>query len=302
MADVTTRAAKMARKTTHLHAFQNGPTWPIHACVLVTMDCQLRCPFCAVRTVPRGQHMDFGLFERAMKLFHSHGMDAIEVSGGDPFAWPHIDDALRLCWDLGIQVGIQTNGMDLAEHADFLKFARWVRVSVNDVGHMAAIKLNAIGWIPRLSLSTVYVDGMTEEFLSTYRQYALNVGARSARVVFDHFDRRKSFRDVAKEIIARLGDPLVLVERSEGVPTICCQAWWKTTIDTEGWLYACADVGAQGNGRLPEHLRTCHVDDAKTFYAQVPHDLGNRCPTCAYRDHNAWLAPSLEPVEDEDFL
>jgi len=302
MPDVTTRAAKMARKTEHLRDFQRGATWPLHACVIVTSDCQLRCAFCAVGDMERGHHMEFGLFERAMRMFQSHGMRAVELTGGDPFAWPHIDDAMRLCWDVGIQVGIQTNGIDMGKHADSLKFARWVRVSVYDVPQMAALKLNAIPWIPRLSLSTVYVDGMTEEFLSAYRQYALNVGARSARVVLDHFDGRQALKDGAREVVARLGEPLVLVERDEGVPVVCAEAWWKIVLDCDGWLYPCAEVGGHRLMKPPERLRTCHLDDAGTFYSVAPYDLGHRCPTCAYRAHNAWLAPSLEPVVDEDFL
>ena len=293
---------KFLKHPEHLAEFQAGPTWPIHLAVLCTSRCQLNCPFCAVKNRQRGQDLDLDVFYGAVRKLYEHGLGAVQFSGGDPFAWPHIDAAVSRCDMFGLAIGIQSNGVEAHEHIEALKSVKWLRVGIYTDEQMARLRLEELPKNLNLSITTVWHDRIAPAFLKRFRDYGRRVGACHARVVQDLFARNSEHAQEAPELVKELGAPLVFVRRSDDHTDFCAIAWWKTVLDWHGYLYACGCIGVQGEGDLPPHLRICHVNDAEKFYAKKPHDLGHRCFPCSYKDQNAMLKAALTPCDDPEFL
>jgi len=306
MADVGTSAAKFLKHGDHLMAMQTGPVWPLHLAVLCTSRCQLDCPFCVVKHREKGKDLDFAAFREVAGRFRSHGGRAIQFSGGDPFAWPHIDEAIHVCSSIGIRVGVQSNGVEAHKHVTALglEFVKWMRVSVYTDAQMAGLKLDGLPKSLNLSLSMVWHAGSDGGFLKRFRDYAQRVGACHARVVQDLNDRDSEHAAMAPELVKELGAPLVFVRRADQPTNFCAIAWWKAAMDWDGYLYSCGCIAAQDRGgRLPNNLRICHATGMQEFFdRQLPHDLGHRCYPCSYWAQNELMRVALTPCDDPEFL
>ena len=304
VSDIGTSVAKFLKHGDHLMAMQAGPVWPLHLAILCTSRCQLDCPFCVVKRREKGKDLDFAVFREVAGQLRSHGGRAIQFSGGDPFAWPHIDEALKYCHEVDIRVGVQSNGLEAHKHVQALATAKWMRVSVYTQEQMARLRLDGLPKSLHLSLSTVWHAGSTPEFLKQFRDYALSVGACHARVVQDLNDRDSEHAALAPDLVRELGAPLVFVRRADQPTHFCAIAWWKAAMDWDGNLYSCGCIAAQDRGgRLPKNLRICHATGMQEFFdKQRPHDLGHRCYPCSYWEQNELMRVALTPCDDPEFL
>lgn len=303
MADVGTSVAKFLKHPEHLGEFQNGPTWPLHVSVLCTSRCQMDCPFCIWHNRETGKDMDLDVFYGAVRTLYEHGLRAVQLSGGDPFAWPHIDAAISRCNIFGIPIGIQSNGIQAHEHVEALKSVKWLRVGIYTDEQMARLRLGEVPKNVNLSITTVWHKAIETDFLRRFRDYGRQLGVGYARVVQDWFAHDSEHAQQAIALVKELGTPLVFVPRTNDSTDFCAVAWWKVAMDWFGYLYACGCIGIQGNRRLPKHLRICRADKISRFYSRrKPRDLGHRCTPCPYREHNAILKSALKRVDDPEFL
>ncbi len=85
---------------------------PVILDIILTKACNLRCSFCISYESLTDKHwLDFGLYQRiAAELFPS-AWDVQFCSGGEPFVYPHIREALKLAIDYGCHTTVTTNGM-----------------------------------------------------------------------------------------------------------------------------------------------------------------------------------------------
>lgn len=87
-------------------------TLPVNLDIVLTKACNLRCIFCiSYGSLKNERWMDFALYERiARKLFPSaHGL--FICSGGEPFLYPRIRDALNLARHYRTMTTVTSNGM-----------------------------------------------------------------------------------------------------------------------------------------------------------------------------------------------
>ena len=93
-------------------------SYPITLDIVLTKACNLRCIFCVSYGSLTGERwMPFSLYERiAHELFPKvHGIQI--CSGGEPFLYPRIRDALRLAIELRCMTTMTSNGMLLGQQA-----------------------------------------------------------------------------------------------------------------------------------------------------------------------------------------
>lgn len=85
---------------------------PVILDVILTKACNLRCSFCiSYESLAEKHWLDFDLYRRvAAELFPS-AWDVQFCSGGEPFVYPHIREALKLATDYGCHTTVTTNGM-----------------------------------------------------------------------------------------------------------------------------------------------------------------------------------------------
>lgn len=116
-----------------------GDAWPIHMQIGLTSFCNHRCVFChgghTAADLPfRPAVMDFDVLLSCLKQAKSHGLKAVTfVGNGEPLLYPRIDDLFVAIKDLGLEVGLFSNGALLnAERRKFVaEYATFIRLSVN---------------------------------------------------------------------------------------------------------------------------------------------------------------------------
>ena len=145
---------------------------PVALDIILTKACNLSCVFCISYSNLRGERwMDFGLYRQiARHLFPSaHGV--YFCSGGEPFLYPHIREALQLARRYHTRTVISSNGMLLSRET-----ARWlVRDRI----------LNEL---------TISFDGACKETLERLRRGAKFETILDNLAYLDHIKRRNGSR------------------------------------------------------------------------------------------------------------
>ena len=102
-----------------------------------TLDCNARCAGCVEdlpmrqagrQTIPRTRALE------ALRELRELGLRAIELYGGEPLHVAYFGDLIQKIDELGLRLGIVTNGALLDKHIDVLSGCRaldWLRVSIN---------------------------------------------------------------------------------------------------------------------------------------------------------------------------
>ena len=117
--------------------YETGDCYPVHAEVGLTNACNHRCPWCSVAQMQR--HATPTLMEPAILLpflgqMRERGLKAVTLVGnGEPLSHPGAATIIRSIYDLGLEVGVFTNGSYLhgAVAATLLGCATFVRMTMN---------------------------------------------------------------------------------------------------------------------------------------------------------------------------
>ncbi|MCC2111267.1 MAG: radical SAM protein [Hyphomicrobiales bacterium] len=85
---------------------------PVILDIVLTKACNLRCTFCISYTSSETSYwLDYGLYERIAAELFPTAWDVQFCSGGEPFLYPRLRDALRLAAKHGCKTTVTTNGM-----------------------------------------------------------------------------------------------------------------------------------------------------------------------------------------------
>jgi cyclic pyranopterin phosphate synthase len=105
--------------------------------VSVTDRCNLRCLYCMPEGeyawLPREDLLSFEEIARTVDVFASLGVDKVRLTGGEPLLRRNLPDLVRLlAADTRLKdLALTTNGVLLAEHAQALRAAGLMRVTVS---------------------------------------------------------------------------------------------------------------------------------------------------------------------------
>ncbi len=100
-----------------------SPTsYPVNIDIVLTKACNLRCTFCVSYGSLTGERwMSFDLYKRIAKSLFPTAHGIFICSGGEPFLYPQLRDALRLARHYGTRTTMTSNGMLIDKEA-----ARWL--------------------------------------------------------------------------------------------------------------------------------------------------------------------------------
>lgn len=122
-----------------LAAHAGDRTAPVYVRIKPTNRCNHRCYYCsyadsnlALRdSVNEGDQIPRDKMLEIIKDLGNMGVKAVTFSGGgEPLVYPHINEAMSMILDEGIDLSIITNGQLLeGDSARILQNARWVRIS-----------------------------------------------------------------------------------------------------------------------------------------------------------------------------
>lgn len=87
-------------------------SYPVVLDVVLTKACNLRCSFCiSYESLSHQYWLDFELYQRVARQLFPYAWDVQFCSGGEPFFYPHIREALRVAAQYGCKTTVTTNGM-----------------------------------------------------------------------------------------------------------------------------------------------------------------------------------------------
>ena len=98
----------------------------------VTTRCNLKCEWCYNQYRNDGKDMSFELFKEYLRSAIDIGIKNVVIVGGEPFLWPHIQDAIKLISTLSISSTIITNGTVMVE--------KDVQMITDNIGLLISIK------------------------------------------------------------------------------------------------------------------------------------------------------------------
>ena len=116
---------------------KTGDTWPVHLQVGLTSHCNHKCIFChGGHSVleERNEVIDLDILLNALRQAKKHGLKAITLVGnGEPLIYPRIKELLTALYEMGLEIGIFTNGACLTEELRkfVVKYCTFIRFSVN---------------------------------------------------------------------------------------------------------------------------------------------------------------------------
>ncbi len=90
---------------------------------VTTTDCQLQCRHC-LRGEASGQHLPFEIIEKTIAGAKKYGIESIHLTGGEPFLYRGLAQALALAQKEGLGVTFSTNGLLLPGHRELLRTYR----------------------------------------------------------------------------------------------------------------------------------------------------------------------------------
>lgn len=108
-----------------------GRCVPITIHLAPTTYCNCSCYYCYVKdyNTHKCQLEKEALFS-FLEAAADKGVKAVEITGGgEPTVYPHFDETVIKCHELGLDVGLVTNGYHL--NPNVLKYATWIRVSID---------------------------------------------------------------------------------------------------------------------------------------------------------------------------
>jgi radical SAM protein with 4Fe4S-binding SPASM domain len=97
-------------------------SYPVVLDIILTKACNLRCTFCiSYDSLAHQYWLDYGLYQRIAQKLFPYSWDVQFCSGGEPFFYPQIREALALAAGYGCKTTVTTNGMLIDE-----KVADWL--------------------------------------------------------------------------------------------------------------------------------------------------------------------------------
>lgn len=272
-------------------------TLPVNLDIVLTKACNLRCIFCiSYGSLKNERWMNFDLYERiARKLFPSaHGL--FICSGGEPFLYPRIRDALNLARQYRTMTTITSNGMllnrenakwlveDQSLHELCISFdgatkntLEHIRRGANfdtileNIAYLSDLKERAGAIYPRLWFRYVVMKSNAMELpdifalASRHGLYKVEVKYLNVSNDIDFSESLYSYPELARDVFAearrRARDEGVAVQ----LPPLpgksdrggrCLNPWQFLQIDTDGSLRFCYPAWRQRLGFFDEDFES----------------------------------------------
>jgi organic radical activating enzyme len=270
---------------------------PIHVQLNPTNVCPLHCSFCSCDKRNKKDVMDLDLAKQIINEFHIMGTEAITITGGgDPLAYPHINELIDYITKKHIDIGLVTNGVLFNKlKMESLKKLTWCRISVSDEQklnkeHLTPLMEAKIDW----AFSYVLTDNDNLGNLLNCIIYANKYNFSHIRIVDNILSNKASNIDKVQDFISYndVNDCRVIYQGRKNYTKghkRCLISLLKPNIDPLGnWLPCC---GIQYAQKKPSYDFTKEfvmstADDMYQVYAQQKYFDGSRCVKCYYSDYN----------------
>lgn len=268
---------------------------PIHIQLNPTNRCNLKCSFCSCSSkddTEMSLAQVFDILERFKKL----GTRAVTISGGgDPLCHPNINEIIRRCVDLDIDVGLVTNAVLLDKLDRDLKIT-WCRISLSGENFISPKTKYKIISMPQVdwAFSYVVIPGKFDNVVKAV-ELANELNMTHVRVVDDILDYNSSYiEDIRKLLLEnKVNDDKVIYQGrktfTRGTNT-CLISLLKPSIDAHGLVYPCCGVQYALEKPLMDYEPSmCMGNNYEDIWNKQRFFDGSICHKCYYLNYNNLL-------------
>jgi organic radical activating enzyme len=292
---------------------------PIHVQLNPTNRCNMNCPFCSCSARDKRLELSYDEIIDIMIKTRRAGCKSVTITGGgEPLMHPRIFDIIREIKDMGMEIGLVTNGLLLGE-VPMETFSRmtWIRISSGDHRsfrdrYQQSIK-NAVerGRNVDWSFSHVVARKPNYETIGGIIRFANENAFTHVRLVSDLLDLEAS-RDMEsiRHKLRQKGidDKLVIYQGrksyTHGSPK-CLISLLKPVVGADGYLYPCCGTqyALETPGRDYEKtMRMGPARDIDKLYEMQKCFDGSVCVRCYYSDYNKALEILLSDIKHKVFV
>lgn len=100
--------------------------------VHITGRCNYTCKFCIAKNLVK-EHRPVEFWIPYLELLRDEGIEKINLAGGEPFLYPHIEEFCKTCKEMGFLVSIISNGSLVNEEtlSPLVEYLDWIGFSVD---------------------------------------------------------------------------------------------------------------------------------------------------------------------------
>lgn len=296
---------------------------PIHVQLYPTNRCNLNCDWCSCSEVDRKVEMAYDVIIDVMTRYKNLGCQAVTISGGgEPFLHERINDIIKTLYDMGIVVGVVTNGWNLSrlekENANKLT---WVRISLGD-GRKP--ELNTPEYWQKIKDVIKYGDSVSWSFSYVLTE-APNFELIEKMIDFantNHFTHIRMANDifVADELYGvmsqvrmwakkrKIDDHLVIYQDRaiwNSGEKRCLISLLKPVVTPGGEIYPCCGIQYALDPPTKNYadvMKIGTIDDIEKITIEQKAFDGTICVKCYYKHYNDLLSFLLSDVEHKRFV
>ena len=298
----------------------HGYIAPIHIRLIPTNRCNLNCKFCSCSARNKNDELSIGDISTLAQTFADLGTQAVTITGGgEPLMHPEINAIIQIFVDLGIEVGLVSNGELLGNlTTKSLNNLTWCRIFCSDERHFTLrieqIIREAVFNAPNVDWAFSYVAGAGGKFspsnLSHWLLFANEHNFTHVRVVSDLLNvSNVSFDQAKKHLQAVNVDSKIVIwqERKEFQPgkTKCHISLLKHVIGADGYIYPCCGVQyahQEADLDMPTSMRMGHWSDTRLIYLHQATFKGDNCAKCYYTNYNELIGDLLADIAHKVFV
>lgn len=284
---------------------------PISLQVALTEKCNLNCSFCSVSKRARTYEFDYDELCAAVIKFVSLGTKTVEITGGgEPLLYPRVREFINFCSQLGLQLGLITNGTLLNKlSVEELNFFSWIRISMNVLDYIPSVYIPTKSeYRGTLGFSYCFGADSTEETLTNVVELAKKFEAEYVRVVPNCLATDGELIEAHKmisRIVDKLGPPAFYQQSVMGHPAKCKWGYFKPFLYCDGFVFPCSSIvlNPDASQSFSEKYRLCHwssIDDIYRSFDSVIDTM--ECTRCVCAGQNDLIAFLMEPNQHQDFI
>jgi len=288
---------------------KHGEILPIHIQINPTNKCPLHCSFCSLKKRDRTIEIDYKKLIKITKKFISLGTKAVTITGGgDPLAYPKINQYINFLYDSGLKIGLVTNALLVKNLTEGNKLT-WCRVSISDESKDIPDLTSLLESNIDLSFSYVLLRKENPRFLIKAVNYAYTNNFTHIRLVDDILSE-ETYIDFAKETLNELNISKVIFQGRKQYTkgsSKCYISLLKPNIGPDSIIYPCCGVQyALSPPALDFDSRTimCKEKDIEKHWSKQLYFNGSICRKCYYSayNENIEILLNLKDLKHKEFV
>gem|GEM_PF-1260915 len=302
---------------------KNKKIMPLHIQLNPTNICNFNCSFCSCSGRAKTLKMSFEDIKEIMVKAKKCGTKAVTITGGgEPLTHPQINEIVALHKELGIKVGLVSNGTLIKNlNQASLDYITWIRFSSSDwlETQLAPLSMTLFDWFSGISKAVERgknVDWAFSYVLTSKPKYnilqeiidcANEFNFTHVRVVSDLFDLENvpDMSEVKKNL---KNDELVVYQgrkdQTKGAKK-CLISLLKPVIGADGKIYPCCGTQyALANPGKDYEKSMCMGDgkDIDKIFEEQKYFDGSVCVKCYYSEYNFALEAITCELKHKEFV